>query len=66
MSERDGVHNRDRWEESDDWFAEPEPAEGQPSDLVEEQGVITSSSTFLAKPFSVDELVAAVRNGVGA
>lgn len=36
MSERDGVHDRDRWEESDDWFAEPEPAERQPSDLVEE------------------------------
>jgi DNA-binding NtrC family response regulator len=39
---------------------------GFPSDLVEDQGVITSSSTFLAKPFSVDELVTAVRNGIGA
>ena len=38
---------------------------GFPSDLVVEQGVITSSSTFLPKPFSVDELVTAVRNGVG-
>jgi Putative peptidoglycan binding domain len=36
MSERDDDHRRDRWEETDDWFAPPEPGERQRRDVAEE------------------------------
>jgi hypothetical protein len=35
MGERGGGHDRDPWEDGDDWFASPEPA-GQGSGEVEE------------------------------
>ena len=43
-----------------------EPIREEYNMVRKDQVVFTSSSTFLPKPFSVDELVAAVRNGIGA
>jgi putative peptidoglycan binding protein len=36
VSEHDDVQGRDRWEETDDWFALPEPGEPRSDDAVEE------------------------------
>jgi putative peptidoglycan binding protein len=50
VSHRDGVHDRDRWEESDDWFGEPEAAGRSPGDDVCEESWLEEQAAVEGPP----------------